>query len=61
MINRVILSREKLHHTFHFGETWTHALYCGALFIEGHGLYAVIGGVLGIFVVLNTLVGGIDA
>lgn len=39
------------------GEHWTHALYCAALFLEGHGFYALIGGVLGVFVILHIFVG----
>ncbi len=47
-----------VHKTLHLGESWTHALYCGVLFVEGHGLYAVVGGILGIFVVLNMVITG---
>lgn len=47
----------KLHDLGHAGEPWIHSLYCGVLFIEGHGLYAVVGGILGLFVLTNALFG----
>lgn len=47
----------KAHHALHVGESWTHALYCGVLFVEGHGLYATVGGALGFVVLLNLLLG----
>ena len=36
-------------------ESWTHVAYCSVLYIEGHGLYATIGGVLGIVVLVTIL------
>lgn len=41
----------------HLGEPWLHAAYCVLVFIEGHGLYAIAAGVLGIVVVLLAIMG----
>lgn len=54
MIKRL---KSRLHHLGHAGEPYIHTLYCGVLFFEGHGLYAMVGGVLGIFVLFNTVFG----
>ncbi len=61
MLHKIRAKSARIHHTLHLGETWTHAIYCGVLFVEGHGMYASVGGVLGAFVVLNLIVGGTDA
>jgi hypothetical protein len=39
-------------------EALIHATYCSVLFIEGHGTYAIIGGVLGLVVLFNFLIEG---
>lgn len=39
---------EKIHAVSERSEHWIHVIYCGALYSEGHGLYATVGGVLGI-------------
>lgn len=56
-MKHLVLKSEKVQHTLHRGEAWVHALYCGVLFIEGHGLYATVGGVLGMIVLINTIFG----
>jgi len=45
----------KYHRTAVRGETFTHAIYCFVLFFEGHGAYAVVGGVVGVFIVLASI------
>lgn len=47
-----------LRHGAHVGEPWLHALYCAVLAVEGHGLYAIVGGVLGVCVFLNIVLNG---
>ena len=42
------------------GESYIHVTYCVVLFIEGHGLYALVGGVLGVAVLFNILINGGD-
>jgi hypothetical protein len=39
-------------------EPWLHVAYCGALFVEGHGVYALVGGALGAAVLLAQVFGG---
>lgn len=48
----------RVHAILHHGEHWTHAVYCGVLYVEGHGVYATVGGVLGALVVVNLILGG---
>lgn len=54
MMNKIktmlhVNAHKTLHSTFH----GTHALYFGAVFIEGHGVYAVAGGALLLMTVAN--------
>jgi hypothetical protein len=44
-----------IHVLAHRAESWVHAGYCGALWLEGHTLYATIGGILGLIVLLNII------
>lgn len=47
-----------IHNFIHRGEWAFHCLYLGVLFVEGWGkAYALCGGALLVFVVLNTLAG----
>lgn len=57
---RLVSGHGRFHKVTAHGEHWIHAIYCGALYIEGHGLYAVIGGVLGLVVILNIIIGAGD-
>jgi hypothetical protein len=63
MFNRIkdfrndVKHKPAVRHVAHFGETWVHVAYCGALFVEGHGVYATAGGILGVLVVINALLG----
>lgn len=58
MIDKIKAKTKNVHRVLDKGEHWTHAAYCGILFFEGHGTYASVGGLLGVFVVLNMFVGG---
>jgi len=58
MIEKLKVKKETLYHSIHKGEHWAHVAYCGILYIEGHGIYAMAGGVLGVFVFLSIVVGG---
>lgn len=52
--------RARLHKVGHAAgtsEPWFHVAYCSALFVEGHGLYATIGGVMGVVVLVAHLFG----
>lgn len=44
-------------HAVKNGAVTTHVLYCGAVFIEGHGAYPLIAGVMGAFVLAESLLG----
>lgn len=52
-MKRVRVSKDRAFHalggTFH----GTHALYFGAVFVEGHGVYAMAGGMLLLLTVAN--------
>ena len=37
-----------------------HIAYCLLIFAEGHGLYATVGGVLGVFLIINTISGDLS-
>ena len=41
----------------HFFGALSHTAYCGAIFMEGHGIYPVMAGIMGIFVTLELLKG----
>lgn len=49
--------KHRLSRLTHEGEPWIHSAYCAVLYVEGHGLYAMIGGVLGLFVLANIIPG----
>jgi hypothetical protein len=55
-IHQYVAQHEKLAKVSHKSETVVHAAYCSVLFIEGHGFYAMIGGVLGLVVLFNFLI-----
>lgn len=42
-----------MHQLLHEGHKGVHAIYFGAVGIEGHGYYAICGGILCILAVLN--------
>lgn len=46
---------EKITKLLHDGEHMLHIAYCGLIYMEGHGLYAVAGGALGVVVAINFL------
>lgn len=52
-----LLHRLRVWHFTHKGETLAHLTYLGAAVFEGHGIYALSAGVLGVFVVVGLLVG----
>lgn len=61
LLSHVIAAKARAHKVgkaAHVSEPWVHAIYCMVLFAEGHGLYATIGGVLGVVVVVSNLFGG---
>lgn len=39
-------AREYKPHWLHDGHAWAHLAYFGAVFVEGHGIYASMGGIL---------------
>ena len=45
-----------LHRVGH-SEVWLHGAYYAAVFIEGHGVYTIIAGVLGVVVIIQHFVG----
>lgn len=40
--------RVRYDRALHKSESVLHMLYCGAVFVEGHGMYAMAGGALGV-------------
>ena len=47
----------RLHKSLHKGETVLHIGYCYFVFMEGHGMYPLLGGAMGLFVVVQALLG----
>lgn len=45
--------RDLLHNPLHEGHRFAHCAYFGTLFIEGHSTYAMIGGVLFVFSIMD--------
>ena len=53
-------TRRRIHRGAANTEPWVHAGYMALVFLEGHGLYAILGGV-GAVVILIVLVTGLGA
>lgn len=65
MLDRLKAYREKLRHSrapevLHEGHGFAHLVYCVAVFFEGHGLYALMGGILALFTLALLFSGGED-
>lgn len=54
-------AHERLVRLFHAGEHVAHSIYFLAVAIEGHGVYATMGGVLFFMTVLGVVLGEEDA
>lgn len=53
--------RHGSHKWLHHGHNYAHLAYVGGVFVEGHGFYASMGGVLFILGVVAIVVGANDA
>lgn len=49
--------RERYSTPLHKGEGVLHIFYCGAVYVEGHGIYAATGGALGVVCLIMLLLG----
>jgi len=64
MIHKVkhyILNHPLIKRVSHKAETMIHATYCGAVWMEGHGIYSTMGGLLMAAVIVNVMLGENDA
>lgn len=43
--------------SFTRGHSLIHTLYFGAVFMEGHGIYATAGGIMAVFTIVSALAG----
>lgn len=46
VVRHVRVRLSHYHHALHEGHNWAHLAYFGAVFVEGHGVYSTMGGVL---------------